>query len=255
MQYVHRIQDLNSKSIDIESVPLIRTLKQKTPYPLSEEKLRQQFSLFFVSPPDQEEMQEALQAVDPAIKRVLAVAAKKDPVYEGVNLLRTVQILQELPSPLQQNIRYYEEMTQFQQAFFKEATPLLNAIPSLQTEEEKIACNEKLGMIFQTLLKSDELFFNSTNLINESHVNHMKGLLESLEKGYLFYFTVEEELKKVSFETVKLKLPQEKLSQGEAIYQDVFLIKRGVDRAYDDNMRMTHWAIHFYAYIKWLSSK
>ena len=255
MLYIHRLPDLNDKSLEIESIPIIREIRRKANYPLSEDFMKKQFSPLFASLEEKREMEETLPCIQPAIEKVNAILKLKDPVYESDNLLRTIQILQELPVPLQNNIAYAELLLSFQQEFIAETTLLLNAIPSLKTLEEKQGYNEKLSNIFQTLLRNNEFFFNFQDIINESHVNHMKGLIQSLEKGYLFYHTVEEELEKTPFEVIKLRLSQWHIDKGEEIYKEIVTIKKGIDAAYAMNIHTLHLSIFFYSYVKWISSK
>ncbi len=254
MQYVHRLQDLNSKSMDIESIPLIREIKQKTTYPLSEETIKKYFSSFFVFSNDKEAMEEALLRIEPAIEKTNSLLATKEFTYEADNILRTLQILREMPQSLQNNLTYYQEILNFQKEFAQNIVVLLNKIPQLKLDEQN-ECGQQLERHFQILLRSQDFYFNSKDIINEAHLNHIRGLMDSLEKGYLFHFSVGEELNKVPFSAVKLRLPPDKLNEAEAITQEVVVIKRGIEQAYQLNMRMVHWAIHLFSYVKWLSSK
>ncbi|MBI2110584.1 hypothetical protein HYT51_02285 [Candidatus Woesearchaeota archaeon] len=240
--------------MDIESIPLIREIKQKTTYPLSEETIKKYFSSFFVFSNDKEAMEEALLRIEPAIEKTNSLLAKKDFTYEEDNILRTLQILREMPQSLQNNLTYYQEILNFQKEFAQNIVVLLNKIPQLKLDEQN-ECGQQLERHFQILLRSQDFYFNSKDIINEAHLNHIRGLMDSLEKGYLFHFSVGEELNKVPFSAVKLRLPPDKLNEAEAITQEVVVIKRGIEQAYQLNMRMVHWAIHLFSYVKWLSSK
>ena len=113
MQYVHRLQDLNPKSIDIESIPLIRAIRQGAQYPLSEQVLEKAFNPFYVSEEDIQAIQESVPIIDPTLGKIQEVLAANDPTFESVNLIRTYQILQELPDPLQANIAFLKDILEF----------------------------------------------------------------------------------------------------------------------------------------------
>jgi hypothetical protein len=65
---------------------------------------------------------------------------------------------------------------------------------------------------------------------------------------------LEEELKKLDFEWVKGRIQKEHLEENEALLKNVTLIKKGIDAAYDMNMRMVNLAVILYSYVKWLNS-
>ena len=81
----------------------------------------------------------------------------------------------------------------------------------------------------------------------------MDGLIESLNKGFIFHFTLEEELQKRSFEQIKHRIPGNRLEEVEKIKRKVMAINNGVQRAYNFNRRMVDLAVYLYSYIKWLS--
>ena len=65
MLYIHQLNQLTVKSAELESVYLIRELKQKTPYPLREEQLQNYFADFFISDTDKNVTEQALPLVQP----------------------------------------------------------------------------------------------------------------------------------------------------------------------------------------------
>jgi hypothetical protein len=254
MLYIHSLQALNPKSIDVESVYLVRELKQKTPYPFSEQKLGEQFASFFVSNTDKEIMETALQTIEPTMELVKTLMSANDSVHERCNIERTIQTLKEMPEALQNSMKYADEIVDMQANFTAKITPLLNNIPKLKNIEEKKAANNGLNIAFQTLLRRDGLAFNYNGIVHEAHIKHIADLSEGLGKGYLFHVTLEEELQKLNFETIKSRVAQEKLDEVAKIQTNVEIIKKGIDRAYDINMRMINWAVILFAYLKWVSS-
>lgn len=253
MLYIHNLQSLNPKSAEVEIIPLIRELKKRTPYPISPEKFGEQFYPLFVSNLDIENMKTALQNVEPTIEKVKNLIAEKNEVHEPINLQRTLQILNEMPAPLQENTQFAQEIMALQENFAAELTGVLNKIPQLKTMEEKKEYNNKLDQTFQKILRNNAFTFNYKDVVNEAQLEHIKALSESMEKGYFFNVTLEEELKKMKFEELKLRIPQKKLEEAENIKKEIDTIKKGVERAYEVNMRMLNWAVILYAYVRWLS--
>ena len=90
------------------------------------------------------------------------------------------------------------------------------------------------------------------DIINEAHVSNVGGLIESFGKGYFFHYTLEEELKKVNFESIMGRIPPESLQKVKEIEDNLVIIKKGIDRAYDVNMRQVNCALVLYSYVKWM---
>jgi len=127
-------------------------------------------------------------------------------------------------------------------------------LPKIRTTEDKVHYNNKLNDLFKTVLRNKEFTFNYVDVVNEMHTSHIAGLVESLNKGFFFHYTLEEELRKLEFEAIKHRIPREKLDEVEAIRKKVMAIKNGIDCAYACNLRMVHLAVVLYSYIKWLNS-
>ena len=155
MLYIHQLNQLTVKSAELESVYLIRELKQKTPYPLREEQLQNYFAYFFISDTDKNVTEQALPLVQPTLEAVEALLAENNPLHEAINLQRAVQLLKELPLPIKNNILYFEEIAEWQKtSFIPEVTSLLNAIPKLRSQEEKQLHNQRLNEPFERVLRN-----------------------------------------------------------------------------------------------------
>jgi hypothetical protein len=76
-----------------------------------------------------------------------------------------------------------------------------------------------------------------------------------MENGFLFHLLLEEEINKIKFNIIKNRIPKEELERIEKIKQKVSDIKKGVDRAYENNMRMVQLAVILYSYIKMIMSR
>ncbi len=252
MLYIHKLSDLNRKSADTESVMAIRELRQRMGFPIAVQKMEEYFTDFAVSETDTAAMVHALSLIKPTTEMIRALAAEQDQVHEPVNLQRSIQVLSSVPASLLTSLEFSREMGEWRTDFFKIASGLLNQVPRLRTNEEKIAVNEKISVLFEKLLRNKEFAFNYGDVINEGHTANVGGLHESMKKGYFFHISLEEELKKIPFEQLKSRIPEEKLQRVEEIERNIAAIKKGVDRAYDVNMRMVSSATLLYACVKWV---
>src|SRR3989344_948820 len=203
MLYIHELGHLNAKSADIESVYLIRELREKTPYPLENNTFAARFENLFVSQTDQEMIQQALYLVEPTLEALQQLIAEANPTYELLNLQRAVQILKEMPEALKTNLSYVNEIRPWQDVFVLEAVTTFNSIPHLRTPEEKTACNQKVNSLFQKVLRHSQFSFNFSDIVHEAQLFQIQGLQESMARGFLFHISLEEELKKVHYEVIK----------------------------------------------------
>ncbi|MBI4983485.1 hypothetical protein HZC32_02475 [Candidatus Woesearchaeota archaeon] len=253
MLYLHSLSHLTPKAAEVESVPLIREIKQKVGYPLTEQKLKEHLSQFFIIEDDLNKMELSLLLVEPTLELVAKLAEEKNVLHEPASLVRAKQVLDEMPSALDKNIQFAKEIAAWQEGFIKEAVQVFDALPRVSTPEEKIAFNNKFNEFFQMILRTQEFTFSFWDVVHEAHVSHINGLLESLNKGFLFHYTLEEELKKLEFEQIRRRIPAERLEEVEKIRKNVMAIKTGINRSYQVNKRMVDLAVYLYSYIKWLS--
>ncbi|MBN2458830.1 hypothetical protein JXB28_00970 [Candidatus Woesearchaeota archaeon] len=254
MLYIHQLKDLTQKSADIESIFILRELKQKTPLPLTELKIMNYFSLFFVSESEKNSMSRAYSLIDPAVQDLIHLAKMQDPDFEPINLKRAVDMLREIPQPLINNLNYAKEVGAWQEGMSKDFAPLLNSIPHLGSQQERISCNDKLNAIFEKLLRTKDMAFNYRDIINEAQTARITNLNESLSKGFLFRTFLEEEIKKHDFSIIRNRIAPGKLEAVERINARVGEIKKGVEAAYEVNRRMIVWALNIYAYIRWMTT-
>lgn len=252
MLYIHQLNHLTPKNAELECVYLVRELKQKLRYPLEEMKVRASLEPFRLQPQELQLMQEGLRAVRPSAEKITHLLLQRDPAHEPINIQRAIKQITELELPLQQNISYIQEILVWQEALGAGITNLLNAIPRLRTQEDKLAYNQKLKEIFSYILRNKEFVFNFSDVVGEAQQNNIRGLGESLSQGFFFKFTLEEELKKLDFNAIKMRLSAEQLKAAEDIAAEVTVIKRSIEKAYEVNMRMVQLAVHLYAYVKWM---
>ncbi|MBI2662896.1 hypothetical protein HYX11_05565 [Candidatus Woesearchaeota archaeon] len=254
MLYIHTLHNLTPKTADVESVYLIRDIKDKTPYPLKEERMANYFAQFVLKDEEEKVMKNSLELVEPTLAKVRTLITKKDELHESVNLQRTEQILSDVTAPINKNLEYFNEIFIWQQNFIQEMSLIFNSLPKLRTREEKVAGNDKLNVLFQRVLRNDRFGFNGFDIVNERQVEEFKALHESMLKGYLFHYSLEEELRKASFADIKSRISEDRLKEVEEIYRDILEIQKGINVAYEANMRMVNLALVMYAYVKWLNS-
>ena len=255
MLYIHKLADLNVKSAEIESLPIVRAIKQTAGFPFTQQKVEELFAETLISNNDIMLIEGSLQLLDPALAKLNGLVVKNEAVHEPVDLKRTIQSLKSLTAHLANNLRYVNDVLALQKEFMSNATGLLNAIPTLHTSEEKSRVNAEISRYFETVLRSKGFSFSHQDLIFDAHTGMVRDLAESFSNGYLFHFTLEEELKKATFADIKKRIPAEKLQESDDIASSILSIKEGVDAAYRLNMRMVEWAIVFLSCVKAATSR
>ena len=94
MLYIHQLNHLSSKMADLESVYMVRDLREKVKFPLKEEIMEEAFCEFFVSSSELQLIEETAVLVTPTIEMVKSLAQVGSDLYEAVSLQRTIQALQ-----------------------------------------------------------------------------------------------------------------------------------------------------------------
>lgn len=250
MLYIHKLSDLNPKSAEIESVPFVRGMNLSGSFPFTQQKVAAAFADCAISGEDAAAIERSLQLLEPTLARLSGMLARNDPIYEPVNLGRAIQSLKSLMLPLANNLRYGKEAVALQQEFMAKAAGLLNAIPTLRTNEEKSKLNAEISSYFEKVLRSGGFSFAHMDIVHETQTSLARDLAESLRKGYIFHVTLEEELRKAQFAEIKLRIPSDKLKESEEIEAAIRGIGEGVEQAYALNMKMLLWAVIFYSCIK-----
>jgi hypothetical protein len=250
MLYIHKLADLNIKSAEIESVPLVRTLNMNHVFPFTNQNVQGCFSECLASANDISLIDQSIQRLEPTITKITQIMSLQSPIHEPVNLKRAIQSLQSLILPLTNNVDYAIKMLALQEAFFANAAFLLNSIPTLRSNDEKTKVNSEISKYFESVLLNTGFVFNYTGLVHEGHTSLVHDLIGCFGKGYLFHFSLEDELKKATFEEIKQRIPTEMLQENEEIASSIALIEKGVQAAYDMNLRMVQFAVMFYCCIK-----
>lgn len=253
MLYIHKLKDLNPKSADIESTQLIRELKSKTPMPISEAKFKELVLPFFITDTDRKHILVAIDLLTPTIEELQQLIARNDPLFEQISLTRTLNNLTEIPAPLIANLAYLERLNEWKEQFMHEFPMILNTIPKLRTQQEKVAFNQELNNVFEKILRNTEFCFNFEDIINEAHTEHLHSINEAMNNGFMFHFTLEEEMKKLKFDAIRQRIPPLELAKIDNLSLSLMNIKDGIDRIYELNMKKVNLAVILYSYVKWVN--
>jgi hypothetical protein len=252
MLYIHSLKDLNPKSADIESTMLIRELKGAVSFPITDNMLKDQVLPYFVSKIDLESMNKSLEAIQQCINDVNEFS-KTGKELELISIQRTIAGLNELLPVLQNSIAFANELTGWQDQFIAELKDSLNTMASTKDLGQKKAHEQRIGVMLERMLRNKNAFaFSFFDVVNEAHTARVNNLIESIGKGFFFHIKLEEFVKKQDFAEISQRIIGEDLDRTNQILAKMREIKKGIDRAYDVNMRMVNLAVILYSYAKWL---
>jgi len=237
MIYIHSLKDLTPKTAEVESVQIIRNIKSNPKVNLSRERLSENFSQFFIDSADFILIENSSRLINPTISSIKELIITNDPLYESINLVRAITMLEELDEPLIKNIEYLKEMESWQNQLLNDIIFIVSSLPNANTMDEKMKLNNEINNIFKKILRNDDFMFNSNGY-------------KSLKDGFFFHFTVKEHLDKSSFDAVKNRIPSTNAQRVDNITRDILEIKKGVDKTYDYNMNMIKLIVDFYSHIK-----
>ena len=109
MIYIHSLKDLTPKTAEVESVQIIRNIKSNPKVNLSRERLSENFSQFFIDSADFILIENSSRLINPTISSIKELIITNDPLYESINLVRAITMLEELDEPLIKNIKYLKK--------------------------------------------------------------------------------------------------------------------------------------------------
>ncbi len=253
MLYIHELGAMSPKVAEVECVPIMRKLKAEHNYPLDMADIRQEFTRFFVPEQDITMMERALAQIPLTADAIVQLANSNEPMYEVQNLQRSINMLNEIPLALLTNIQFAKQINAWQESALEEILSILNSIPHIQTDEQRTIINTALSNIYATLLRNDSRFgMHYIDIVSEQQKSRMQNLVESMEQGFFFKISLENQLKRAHFSDVIEQIPKELFVRVESIYSQIEIIKRGVDIAYAANIRIVEWALVLYSFMKWM---
>jgi|SRR3989344_4763222 len=250
MIYIHKLSQLSPKIADIEVIPIIRNIKDKINFPLTNESIESSFIEYYVKDENLTLMENSLRAVEILLEELMKIYNEKNQIYEQINIARAIKLVEEIPNPLKNNIEYSKNLLNRKQDIFDELFNIINLLPNTINIEDKRKLNDRINELFNHILRNRDFSFNYNDLINEVHTSHIKDLYNMIDNGFLFHVRLEEELAKTKFNVIKLRIPQELLLTSEKIKEGVLEIKQGVDKAYQINMNSINFALLLYSYIR-----
>jgi disulfide oxidoreductase YuzD len=255
MIYIHELGSLSPKVADVECVPIVRRLKAEHNFPLQMIDIRQEFTKFFVTEQDVNVMERSLAQIPLTAQAIVEFANSGDPIYEVQNLQRAINMLNEIPLALVANIQFAKQIFIWQDAVLEEMLSILNSIPHIQTDDQRKIINDGLNKIYATLLRNDHRFgMHYIDIIGEQQKARMENLIESMEQGFFFRISLENQLKRTHFSDIIEHVPKESFVKVESVYSQIEIIKRGADAAYAANIRIVEWALILYSHMKWMMS-
>lgn len=250
MIYIHELKSLNPKSADIESVPIIRVIRESCRLPLSEESVRNIFSPFRIDEPEIGMMEKNVELTALAMEEIMGFY-KLSRNSEPINLKRVYTDLNEIQHRMKINIEFARKIIGWQDDSMQQIALLINKAPSLKTREDRMNYQKEISPLFEAVLRHDRFTFRFFDIINEAHTMRMKDLIEGMNEGIFFHKGIIEHLKNADFSTMRTMLPKEEISAADSIAAKIAEIKKCVDVCYDFNRRMVGFAVHLYSYIKW----
>ncbi|PIN73873.1 hypothetical protein COV20_02035 [Candidatus Woesearchaeota archaeon CG10_big_fil_rev_8_21_14_0_10_45_16] len=254
MLYIHKFSDLTRRVAEAESISLVRDFRQKLKPPVNQEQFKEFFQNCVVSDSGIMEMEQARKILEPVFQKAQSLLLERNPLHEPISLQRFIRSLQTVPAALDANIAFAKEMRDQLPVLLQTAPQLFSRIRTAQTREEKMQVDRDLNQMFQGLLRNTEFHFKADDLINEGHVEMIKSLTEGMERGFFFHVTLEEEIKKLPFQHIKSRIPAERLNEAAELEMDLQLIRKGIMRAYDNNMKAIETAVLLYSGVKWAMS-
>ncbi|MBI2125688.1 hypothetical protein HYU08_03990 [Candidatus Woesearchaeota archaeon] len=128
MLYIHQLTHLSPKMADLESVYMVRDLREKVKFPLREEVMEEAFCEFFVSSSELQLIEETTALVEPTIEMIKALALLESDLYEAVSLQRAILALTPITAALESNLAYLQQVQVWQATSSSALTALLNQI-------------------------------------------------------------------------------------------------------------------------------
>ena len=255
MLYIHKLSDLNPKNAEIESIKIIREIKTKTPFPVDEMKFYDYISVLFVTDTDKELIKEATSLVEPTLELIkgLRKQVENNPNYAHVTMDRCINNIYLLIDPLKTNQTYISDISHFQKSLLREFPYLINTLNTIKTSDDKLKYNTKFNEIFLRILRNIQMYYNGKGIVNEEQVKSIKALHSIIKNGFLFHESLQDEFRREELRPdVAAKILPYELQIIDAVEKNLLQIQKGIERAYDHNMRMVNLAVILYSYIKWV---
>ncbi len=142
------------------------------------------------------------------LMEAIVAAAKQHPTwYEGVNLQRLHVTINEIKPALAYNKEAFINLLQRQQNIPIRMQVLLNKIREEPSKTSKTAVGREVFQMLCDIAGASE-GINAMSKVNESHVNHSNDLATRFAEGYIYHWSLEEEIRHIRFEHIFAKLSE-----------------------------------------------
>lgn len=141
------------------------------------------------------------------INALLPLARQKPSVYELVNLQRLILTITEINPAIQTNKEAFVTLLSKQENLPIRMQVLFQEIREANTKTTKMKVGKDVFQLLCEVAGAKE-GINAAVKINESHVNHNKELAQRFGEGYIYHWSLEEEIKHISFDQIFKKVPE-----------------------------------------------
>jgi len=157
--------------------------------------------------------------------------------YEAINIHRLKSTIEEIPPALEKNLAEMKHVISVQYAVPVAVKWLIDsAKTAVSGEELKKIFNEGFQLLC-TLANDVQGELNPDLRINEAHQTHVDDMSQRFKKGYVYHWSIQDELKKVPFEEVFERLNQEQKDQFGKLSALLEALTTSVEMNYDFNWK------------------
>jgi len=245
MIYIHRLFDLTPKTMESECVQRVRDLRKTITLPIVSEQIQREIEPYFLGAEQEVMINHALQLFPVVEEKLKALPGSP---FEPQNIQRALRTLKMVEGSLKFSLQYAHEVKQGKEQFYTNTASCMNTIYATTDPQQKFLQSKHLSSFVEKVLRHEEFYFNADGLVDEGSVEAIKSLHESIGTGFLFQRTMEDELKKRTFEHIRLRLLSEQITLSESIRADVGMIRKSIQTMYDHNLHMIELAITVYGF-------
>jgi hypothetical protein len=157
--------------------------------------------------------------------------------YESINVHRLKATVEELPGPLKLNIGELKKVESLQHAVPVAVKDLINAARNANSPEELQKIPKDSFKLMCAIANDENGELKPDQRINESHRSHIKDISERFKTGYIYHWSIEDELKKIPFQDIFSRLEKEQQDRFHKLAKDLDKLNESVDVAYQLNWR------------------
>ncbi|MBT3406336.1 hypothetical protein HN419_04160 [Candidatus Woesearchaeota archaeon] len=204
--------------------------------------ISEEISNYFISESEVDAMK-SVQGVFDEIEGIMihisALADQKKKVYETMNIGRVKTIINEVPGALQRNIDLFENLLKVQQGLCNNVQSSLSRLRSGKNDTVLDALGKEMFSIMCDVLGNGEGRLKYEELINEQQYEHMNGIVGQLKDGYMFHFSVIDEMHTQSLaKLLEQQVPEEDRKINDHLMEKMLCVANAVNVAYNANWKI-----------------